>query len=66
MTGRPWGDAVKAWAREVERWDVPTVDRALALLYDADIALKDTRVSTEDRVVATTILAICALHGGKA
>jgi hypothetical protein len=35
------------------------VDRALALLYDADIALKDTRVSTEDRVIATTILAIC-------
>ena len=59
MTGRPWGDAIRAWAREVERWSVRAVDRALALLYDADIALKDTRVSTEDRVLATTILAIC-------
>jgi DNA polymerase-3 subunit delta len=66
MTGRPWGDAVKAWARAVERWDVRTVDRALALLYDADIALKDTRVSSEDRVIATTILAICSLNGGNA
>jgi DNA polymerase-3 subunit delta len=60
MTGRPWGEAVKAWVRDVERWDVRTVDRALAVLYDADIGLKDTRVSSEDRVVATTILAICS------
>jgi DNA polymerase III subunit delta len=62
MTGRPWGDAVKAWVRDVEQWDVRAVDRALALLYDADIALKDTRVSSEDRVVATTVLAICSPH----
>ena len=59
MTGRPWGDAIRAWVRDVERWNVRAVDRALGLLYDADIALKDTRVSTEDRVIATTILAIC-------
>jgi DNA polymerase-3 subunit delta len=59
MTGRPWGDAIRAWVRDVERWSVRAVDRALTLLYDADIALKDTRVSTEDRVIATTILAIC-------
>jgi DNA polymerase-3 subunit delta len=63
MTGRPWGDAVKAWVRDVEQWDVRAVDRALALLYDADIALKDTRVSSEDRVIATTILAICSPDG---
>ena len=66
MTGRPWGEAVKAWVRDVERWDVRTVDRALALLYDADIALKDTRVSSEDRVVATTILAISSPAGAVA
>jgi DNA polymerase-3 subunit delta len=63
MTGRPWGDAVKAWVRDVEGWDVRAVDRALALLYDADIALKDTRVSSEDRVIATTVLAICSPDG---
>ena len=66
MTGRPWGDAVKAWVRDVDRWDVRAVDRALAVLYDADIALKDTRVSTEDRVIITTILAICAPQGASA
>jgi DNA polymerase-3 subunit delta len=66
MTGRPWGDAVRAWVREVERWDVRTVDRALALLYDADIALKDTRVSSEDRVIATMILAMCSPDGSPA
>ena len=66
MTGRPWGEAVKAWTRAAERWDVPSVDRALTLLYDADIALKDTRVSSEDRVIATTILAICSPDGTRA
>jgi DNA polymerase-3 subunit delta len=63
MPGRPWGEAVKAWMRDLERWDVPAVDRALALLYDADIALKDTRVSSEDRVIATAVLAICSPNG---
>jgi hypothetical protein len=42
------------------------VDRALGILYDADIALKDTRVSSEDRVLATTILAICTPPNGVA
>jgi DNA polymerase III subunit delta len=63
MPGRPWGEAVKAWLRDLDRWDIPAVDRALALLYDADIALKDTRVSSEDRVIATTVLAICSPNG---
>jgi DNA polymerase-3 subunit delta len=63
MPGRPWGEAVKAWMRDLDRWDVPAADRALALLYDADIALKDTRVSSEDRVIATTVLAICSPNG---
>lgn len=66
MAGRPWGDAVRSWARHVERWDTRAVDRALALLYDADIALKDTRVSSEDRVIATAILSICSSDGRSA
>jgi DNA polymerase-3 subunit delta len=60
MTGRPWGDAIKAWVRDVEQWDVRAVDRALEVLYQADVALKDTRVSSEDRVIATTVLALCS------
>jgi DNA polymerase-3 subunit delta len=65
-TGRPWREAIAAWVRDVEHWDVRSVDRALAILYDADIALKDTRVSSEDRVLATTILAMCAPTNGVA
>ncbi|MGQ0712585.1 MAG: DNA polymerase III subunit delta [Gemmatimonadaceae bacterium] len=64
FTGRPWKEAIAAWVRDVERWDVRAVDRALTRLYDADIALKDTRVSSEDRVLATTILAICSPDEG--
>lgn len=66
MTGRSWKEAIAAWMRDVERWDVASVDRALDALYQADIALKDTRVSSEDRVVATAILAICAIEPGRA
>jgi DNA polymerase-3 subunit delta len=66
FTGRPWKEAIAAWVRDAEYWDVRAVDRALARLYEADIALKDTRVSSEDRVLATTILAICALDQGVA
>ena len=65
-TGRPWREAIAAWVRGVEHWDVRSVDRALGILYDADIALKDTRVSSEDRVLATTILALCAPTNGVA
>lgn len=66
FTGRPWKEAIAAWVRDVEHWDVRAVDRALARLYEADIALKDTRVSSEDRVLATTILAICSPNEGGA
>jgi DNA polymerase III subunit delta len=62
MTGRSWKEAIAAWTRDASRWDVSSVDRALEVLYDADIALKDTRVSSEDRVVATAILALCAIE----
>jgi DNA polymerase-3 subunit delta len=60
MTGRPWGEAVEAWARAAERASRASLDRALDALLAADLALKDTRVSTEEQMLATLVLEICA------
>ncbi len=57
---RPWGEAAKAWARAAPRWSVTGCDHAIATLLATDIALKETRVSSEAQILATTVLALCA------
>lgn len=59
FTGRSWGSAVKAWTGFVDRWSVEALDHALDALLDADIALKETRFSSEEQVVATLVLLMC-------
>jgi DNA polymerase III subunit delta len=58
--GRPWGDAVSAWVRGAERWTPQALDRALEALLAADRALKETRVSSDEQLVAGLILTMCA------
>jgi len=58
--GRAWSDATRAWARAVPDWDARACDTALDALVEADVALKESRVSSEEQVLATTILALCA------
>lgn len=57
---RPWGDAVATWVRAVDRWTMDALDRALDALAAADAALKETRMTTDEQVVATLVLAMCA------
>lgn len=59
VAGRAWGEAAAAWSRYVSRWTLPQLDLALAALLQADFALKSSRVSSEEQVLATTILAMC-------
>jgi DNA polymerase-3 subunit delta len=59
--GRPWGEAASLWTRETERWSSAACHRALALLLDADHALKETRVSTDEQLLTTLVLSLCAL-----
>jgi DNA polymerase-3 subunit delta len=59
-TGRPWGDAARAWAATASKWDARSLDAALEALLAADIALKDTRVSSDEQTIATLVLALCA------
>lgn len=56
---RPWGEAVATWTAAVDRWSPAALDRALDALLAADIALKDTRVSTDEQLIASLVLSMC-------
>jgi DNA polymerase-3 subunit delta len=57
--GRPWGEAVSVMTRSADHWDGASLDRALLLLADADSALKNTGVSSDEQVLSTLVLAMC-------
>jgi DNA polymerase-3 subunit delta len=57
--GRPWGDAVGAWTRNTERWSAAELDAALAALLTADAALKETRLSSDEQLLTSLVLALC-------
>ena len=57
--GRPWGEAVNAWARYSERWSAADLDAALSALLLADEAFKETKVSSDEQLLASLILTLC-------
>jgi DNA polymerase-3 subunit delta len=61
--GRSWGGAAKAWAQSARDWSLAECDRALRTLLAADMALKESRVSSEHQIVATAVLAMCTGTG---
>jgi len=60
FTGRPWGNAIAAWASASGSWETESLQRALDALLTADLTLKESRVSSEEQVLTTLILAMCA------
>lgn len=64
-TGRSWGEFVATCARESERWSAGAVDDALEALFTADAALKETRLSSEEQVLGTLVLAMCGTSAGR-
>jgi DNA polymerase-3 subunit delta len=60
LVGRPWGEAVSAWTKYAEKWTGPDLDHALAVLLQTDVALKGSKVSSEEQVLASAILTMCA------
>jgi DNA polymerase III delta subunit len=58
--GRPWGEAVKCWASNLPKWSAPDLAAAVRLTAAADIALKDTRVSSDEAVITSLVLSMCA------
>lgn len=65
-TGRPWGEAAKCWARNLSRWSVADVARALPHLLAADAALKDTKVSRDAQIVVSLLLALAPTDARRA
>ena len=66
MAGRPWGEAARSWARAVERWSAASLDDALARLLAADVALKGTRLSSDEQLLSSLVLALCAGDAARA
>ncbi len=57
--GRPWGEAASLWTKVVDKWSASDCSRALKLLLEADIALKDSTVSSSEQILTSLILALC-------
>lgn len=58
--GRPWGEAVSCWTRFVSGWSAHALDRALRDLLAADTAAKETRVASDQQLLTTLVLTLCA------
>jgi DNA polymerase-3 subunit delta len=69
-TGRPWGEAVDAWARAAARSDEGNpggslLDAALDALLAADFALKETRLSSDEQLLTNLVLTLCTAQGSR-
>lgn len=60
VVGRPWNEAVRGWVRAIRHWDDASVDHALELLLAADASLKETRISSEEQLLTSLLLAMAA------
>lgn len=64
FTGRAWGDAVQSWGRYAGRWTAADIDAALAALLAADHGLKESRLSSDEQMLATVVLSLCGTASG--
>lgn len=64
--GRPWGEAASAWTKVTDQWSADACARALTLLLEADMALKETTVSNAEQTLMSLVLALCATRTRKA
>ena len=59
LTGRPWGEAVSAWSRAVSGWNSAELEASIDALLAADFALKESRLSSDEQMLASLVLTIC-------
>ena len=57
--GRPWGEAVRAWTGALSSWTLPELEAAIDALLAADFALKESRLSSDEQMVASLVLTLC-------
>ena len=59
FTGRPWGEAVSAWSRAAASWKMAELEGAIDALLAADYALKESRLSSDEQIIASLVLTLC-------
>lgn len=59
-TGRSWSDAVSSWTRSIGRWTTDDLNQGIRLLLAADAAAKESRVSSEEQLIRSLVLSLCA------
>lgn len=64
--GRPWGEAASAWTKVTEQWSAVSCEKALGMLLDADMAIKETTVSNAEQILMSLVLGLCATRRPKA
>jgi len=60
MLPKSFGAAAKVWAGATEDWSAEALDRSIAALLAADMALKETGVASDEQILAGLVLSICA------
>ena len=58
-TGRSWGEFVSSCARASDHWSADAVDDALEALLEAESALKETRLSSDEQLLANVLPRVC-------
>ena len=59
LTLRAWGEAISSWVRVNDKWTSADLDHALDVLLQTDVALKTSRVSSDEQILSTALLQIC-------
>jgi DNA polymerase-3 subunit delta len=59
FTGRSWGEFVATCAKQSERWSADAVDDALEALLVADSAMKESKLSSDEQLLANLVLSLC-------
>ena len=57
--GRPYREAATTSVQAADRWSLPTIEQALDALLAADIALKESRLSSDEQLLSSLLLALC-------
>jgi DNA polymerase-3 subunit delta len=60
-TGRSWGDFVSSCARASDQWTAEAVDDALEALLEAESAFKESRLSSDEQLLATVLPRVCGV-----
>jgi len=59
FTGRGWNEFVDTCVRASDLWTTDAIDHALDALLRAESSVKESRLSSDEQVLATLILSVC-------